>query len=127
MYGTWPTENVGENAGRSIADQLQNLGHGDHVTNSPKIDAWHVNAPSQQPACGTEKRNPYVFASDAYTAPGMSAPRPNSSQRNREEEPVCLASNTYTAPGMSAPRPSSSQRNREEPVCLRAPWPSSSQ
>jgi hypothetical protein len=52
MNRTWPAEDVANDPGRRIADQFQNLRHGEHVTNSPKIDAWHVSAPasSSQPA-----------------------------------------------------------------------------
>jgi len=77
MDRTGPAEDIAHTYRRSITDQFQNLGHGDHVTNSPKIDTWHVSTPTLQQRAGTEKRNPHVFASETYTLPGMSAPRPS--------------------------------------------------
>jgi hypothetical protein len=61
MNRTWATEDVANNGGRTVAEQLQNIGHRDHVANSPEINAWHRVAPARsQPA--EQRRGTRTFA-----------------------------------------------------------------
>jgi hypothetical protein len=49
MNRTRPAKDVPDNGGRRVADQFQNLGHGDHVAYGPEINAWHrLNRPNVQ-------------------------------------------------------------------------------
>jgi hypothetical protein len=111
MNRTWAAEVVANNSGRTVAEQLQHIGHRDHLANSPEINAWHRTVPagSQPPEQrrGTRIFGQYVSLPRSRPSktpeqrrgtrifgqsPAVASSPPAAPTRNREEEPVYFGS-----------------------------------